>query len=78
MSLLVWKPVVQSKSTLSDELKLILRKKYGDPVSWRLNRSDIGFLQGVAFSASSEVRKEAENLIYLIEKLDQIDVAEEF
>jgi hypothetical protein len=78
-SSLIWKPVVQPESHyLGDQLKFILRKKYGNPVDYRFDISDIAFLEGIVLSGSHGAEKEAQILINLIEKHDKIDVVEEY
>jgi len=78
-SSLVWKPVIQPAShCLGDQLKFILRKKYGNPVNHRFDTSDVAFLEGVVLSGSHGAEKEAQILIDLIEKHDEIDVVEEY
>ena len=73
-SSLVWKIVIQPESHyLSDRLKHIFRGKFGDPVNYRLDRSDIPFLEGVAW-----FEKDAQVLIDLIERHGQIDIVEEY
>lgn len=80
-SSLVWKPVVYPSSHyLSDEIKFIFRKKYSDSgaINIRLDRTHIPFLEGILYSASENARKDAEKLIDLINKNDEIVVMEEY
>ncbi len=45
---LIWRPVApQPNRILPDELKFMLRKRYGNPINSALSKQDIGYLRGL-------------------------------
>ena len=73
-STLVWEPLDRGKKELPDEIKYILRKKYGEPVKIVLSECDIEYLQGVKDAGVESI----ETLIKAIEKYHKIIVEEEW
>lgn len=84
-STLRWRPTNHEGEYLGDQLKFILRKRYGGIVSeWvELGRSDIQYLEGVAVGAQSMpnrsgLEQEVRAVIALINKHGAIEVRETF
>lgn len=73
-SSLTWRPRKVENQTLDMNLKFALRKKYGDCIDHIFSRDDIGFLEGLA---AADV-EDAQKLIELIEKYDEVEVKEEW
>jgi len=70
----MWEPLNRKKKDLPDEIKYILRKKYGEPVKIVLRECDIEYLQGVKDAGVESI----EILINAIEKYQEILVQEEW
>ena len=73
-STLIWEPLNRKKKDLPDEIKYILRKKYGEPINIVLRENDIGYLQGIKDAGVLSI----EILINAIEKYQEILVQEEW
>ena len=73
-STLNWRPLHSNEKDLSDELKFMLRKEYGEPVNCVLRDEDIKFLRGLSIAGASE----ADELIAGISKFGEIEVKEVF
>ena len=73
-STLIWEPLNRKKKDLPDEIKYILRKKYGEPINIVLRENDIGYLQGIKDAGVLSI----EILINAIEKYQEIVVQEEW
>ena len=73
-STLMWEPLRRNKKDLPNEMKYILRKKYGEPVKIVLSERDIEYLQGVKDAGVESI----ETLINAIEKYQEILVQEEW
>jgi hypothetical protein len=72
---LAWFPVVVPKGhDLSDELKFVLRKRYGEPVKALMTGKDVPYLLGLLDADIKDVCK----LIDAIGKFGEIDVREVF
>ena len=69
---LVWEPVNKDYNHLKNDLKFILRKRYGNPVKAILNGSDIPYLEGLVDSGKEEVRE----IIDLIISHHEIKISE--
>jgi len=79
-STLKWETLDKGKS-LDDDLKFLLRKRYGSTVDAILDREDLLYLQGL-LDATSEGQQltggHIRGLIDLIEKHERIHVWEQF
>jgi len=73
-STLMWEPLRRNKKDLPNEIKYILRKKYGEPVKIVLCERDVEYLQGVKDAGVESI----EILIKAIEKYQEILVQEEW
>lgn len=71
---LAWEPGCRQKNSLPDQLKFVLRKKYGDVVDANMDTDDLPYLTGLRDAGIDG----AQTLIDAIEKYDEISVVEEF
>ena len=79
-SSLRWKPARPTDAhMLSDWLKFVLRKRYGDPVKAILSLTDIEYLTGIAHTASDrEKATEVNELIEVLMRDVEIELYEEW
>lgn len=68
-----WKPTGYSSRSLSDELKHILRKIYGYPISANLDYSDLIYFRGLRDAGIED----ADVVIDAIERYDYIIITED-
>jgi hypothetical protein len=73
-SVLVWEPTDREKTGLSNDLKYVLRKSYGEPISFVLSQGDIPYLTGLKDAGV----KDANALIVAIKKYRKITVTEDW
>ncbi len=76
-STLYWRPTEERGKQLSDELKLSLRKRYGDPVLATLGSADIPYLNGMV-DAEVPFASEVMKLMELIDKHGAIVIEEKY
>ena len=75
---LYFEPICNKGISLSDNLKYILRKKYGSSVDAILDDHDINYLEGIRDACNNEKEaSEVQKLIDAIEKYNSIKVWEE-
>jgi len=79
-STLKWEPVIERGDYLSDELKYLLRQKYGDPIEkTTLQQWDITYLYGLRDGCTDKpIKKEIEKLIKAIETYEAITIWESY
>lgn len=73
-SSLEWEPRNRERESLPDELKFVLRKRYGEPVSSIIDDSDLAYLAGLRDAGIEG----AEDLIEAINKYGEIHVKEHY
>ena len=71
---LTWEPRYRDKEDLPDELKYVLRKKYGDPVDTYMTAQDVPYLEGLSHADIKGVAQ----LLHAIDKHGDIIVKEEY
>ena len=59
---------------LNDDIKYVMRKRYGDPIHTVIDSSQLDYLRGLRDSGFNE----AEKLINAIDKYGEIEIKEEF
>lgn len=75
-SSLSWQPVhPEQDNSLCNQLKFLLRKKYGNPVDAIMSGSDLPYLEGIVDS-DCHSSKGAKQLIKIINKNHKIHVRE--
>lgn len=67
-------PAQRKKLSLSTELKFALRKRFGEPIKYNADRTDVPYFQGL-FDAGIE---DAKKLIDMIDKHSMIVLSEEW
>ncbi len=76
-STLYWRPANEHGKELSDEMKFLLRKRWGDPLKVTLGKSDVNILEGMELAVEDKKLKgEIGDLIRAIDKCDQIVLEE--
>ena len=74
-SCLVWSPIVkQNENDLPNDLKFVLRKKYGEPINANMDESDIPYINGLIDAGV----KGAEELREIIEKHIEVELKEQY
>ena len=71
-SSLVWEPTDTRYGDLRNDLKFILRKRYGNPVKATLDGADVPYLQGLVDAGKEDVKE----IIDLINKHHEIEIKE--
>lgn len=70
---LYWNPVIPKNRThLDDRLKWILQKKYGSPISIRVDYTNVEYFQGLADAGVDG----ASDVIEAVESYDVIEIEE--
>ncbi len=73
-STLTFEPFDRKKKTLSDEIKFMLRNRYGEPIDAAIDVEEIPFLEGLIVAGVSE----ADKIINAIKKHGKIILKEEY
>jgi len=74
-SSLYWEPIINRGNHLSDELKYILRKRWGTSFDLRLMDKDVDYLIGLKHGCEKEkTGKEIDTLLQAIERHDEIRI----
>lgn len=76
-STLTWEPRRRVKNVLPTQIKLILRKRYGDPINVELSEEDIPYLEGIRDAGLVGTSEMIEELIKSIKKFGVIMLKEE-
>lgn len=75
---LLWEPVIERGKSASDELKFLLRERFGEPVEVELDERADAFLQGVRLATpSAALKAEVKSLLAAIAKHGKIRFWEE-
>ena len=78
-STLYWRPADEHGKALSDDMKFLLRKAFGEPLKITIGQSDKRTLEGMEFAVTDKkLAGELSDLIRALDKCGQIVLEERY